>query len=58
MFVQLSEDEELSCFFGKVLSTTDNTFKKKFISALSKLDDSQWDCIENIIDTLLHKEKD
>lgn len=46
MFVQLSRNEEISLFMGSVLTGEKDEFKRRLISALSKLDESQWEALE------------
>lgn len=47
MFQPLSRDEELAQFFGK-LSFGDNDFKHRFVSVLSRLDESEWGVLEKM----------
>lgn len=55
MFIELTRDEEISQFVSKVLSDESDTFKKRFISMLSALDESDWEVLEKMV-TLLKKE--
>ena len=49
MFVQLSRDDEIAQFFGAILNSADDkTFKKRFISMLSRLDESDWVALERM----------
>lgn len=52
MFIQMSKDEEIAAFIGKALSTETVTFKKRFISALSRLSDSDWEAMERFIEEM------
>ena len=59
MFVQRSRDEELSAFFGDLLSGEPD-FKRRLIAVLSRLDESEWELLEKMADKLmgeLKKEK-
>ena len=47
MFVQLSKDAEIAAFVGKMLSGETATFKKRLISVLASLDESDWVVLEN-----------
>ena len=49
MFKDMSLDEEIISFIGEIQWDTSNTFKKRFISALSKLSEEEWNVLEKII---------
>lgn len=51
MFVEKSRDEELAEFFGKVIARDD--FKRRLLSALSRLDKSEWAMLEQVARKLL-----
>lgn len=55
MFKQLSRDEEIASFVGAVLKDEEDTFKKRFISMLTRLDVSDWETLEKM--ALLMAEK-
>ena len=40
MFIELTRDEQIENFVGNVLKSEEDSFKKKFISMLSALDES------------------
>ena len=48
MFLHLSEDEELSRFFGEVSLGDGNPFRKRFLKALSRLSDDEWAVLEKL----------
>ena len=54
-FRKETEDEKLATFFGEVISGDDDDIVKKIMIGLSKLDKSQWDALESIINTLSGK---
>lgn len=56
MFVSLTRDEEISRFVGETLSDESDTFKKRFISMLSNLDESDWEVLEKMV-TLMQTQK-
>lgn len=59
MFVERSRDEELSAFFGGLLNGQPD-FKRRLISVLSRLDESEWELLEKMAEELmaeLQKEK-
>lgn len=49
MFKDMSLDEEIISFIGDIQWDTSNTFKKRFISAISKLKEEEWNVLEKII---------
>ena len=51
MFVEKSRDEELAEFFGHVLARDD--FKQRLLAALARLDESEWDMLEQVARKLL-----
>lgn len=52
MFVPETKDEQISKLLADVLKAEDKDFRKRLILALSKLDDSGWDTLENLIDSM------
>ena len=48
MFVERTADEEIASFIGRIQMNDTNNFKKRFISALSKLDESEWAVLEKL----------
>ena len=58
MYQPMTPDEELAAFFGDVLSTEDETFKKDFLRMLARLDDTGWDALARMADMMAKKEKD
>lgn len=54
-FREETEDEKLAAFFGSVMSSDEDDVVKKIMIGLSKLDKSQWNLLENIIDTISRK---
>lgn len=49
MFKDMTLDEEIISFIGDIQWDTSNTFKKRFISAISKLKEEEWNVLEKII---------
>lgn len=49
MFAPLSRDEEITAFVGKALSGESDNFKKRLISALSQLDEPEWELLEKMV---------
>lgn len=52
MFVQRSRDEELAAFFGDLMAGQQD-FKRRLISVLSRLDESEWELLEKMADRLM-----
>lgn len=55
IFVHQTDDEQLASFIVKILANKSTSFKRKFISMLSVLNESDWDVLEKMV-TLLKKE--
>lgn len=58
MFVERSRDEEISIFIGKLLEKESNSFQKRFISMLAKLEVSDWEVLEKMAVMLSEQKKD
>lgn len=56
MFVKMSRDEELTKFFGEV-SFGNSDFKRRFISVLSRLDESEWELLDKMARELAEETK-
>ena len=52
MFVQKTKDEELSAFFGDLLSGEPD-FRRRLIAVLSRLNESEWELLERMADKLM-----
>lgn len=48
MFIERTRDEEIARFIGTIQSVDDDSFMKKFISMLAKLDESEWKLLEKM----------
>lgn len=57
MFIKQTRDEQIASFIGSVQSSEDDSFKKRFISMLSSLDESEWEVLEKMV-IMLHEKKD
>lgn len=58
MFVSLSREEEIAEFIGRVLAEKEDSFKKRYIDMLSKLDDDGWAALEKIAESMAALKKD
>lgn len=52
MFISMTRDEEIAAFVGDTLSSESDTFKKRFISILSKLKESDWEVLERMVEAM------
>lgn len=52
MFKKRTRNQEIMDYANTLMEEVDDSFKKRFFLALSKLDESQWETIETIIDAL------
>lgn len=57
MFIKQTRDEQIASFIGSIQSIEDDSFKKRFISMLSALDESDWEVLEKMV-IMLHDKKD
>ena len=53
MFIPMTRDEEIASFIGSVQADVDDTFKKRFISALAKLSTEEWRAIEHLMENMV-----
>ena len=58
MFVPITRDEEIATFIGSIQADVDDTFKKKLISVLDKLDEKEWDLLEKIAEDIVNSKKE
>ncbi len=58
MFLIKTRDEEIASFIGTLLKKDDDTFKKRLISALSKLEEPDWEVLEKMCNFMLESKKD
>ena len=48
MFVPMSRDDQITDFMADLFKNEDASFKRRFIAALSKLDEAEWEVLEKI----------
>lgn len=58
MFVPMSRDDQITDFVADVLKDEDDSFKRRFVAALSKLSESEWEVLEKIALDLADNKKD
>lgn len=49
MFMELSVEDEIAAFMGDILKYEEPNFRRRFIAALARLDDTGWDVLEKFI---------
>ena len=52
MFIELSKDEQIEDFFGNLLSSEEDSFKRRLISGLAALDENGWNVLEKFLDSI------
>lgn len=57
MFIPMTRDEEIATFIGGIQADVDDTFKKRLISVLAKLDENEWDLLEKIAENIVNSKK-
>lgn len=55
MFVQKSKDEQIAEMLADIQKEGDASFKHRLISALTRLNESDWDTLEKLIDEIASK---
>lgn len=58
MFIELTRDKQIEKFVGSALRNEEDSFKKKFISMLAALDESDWEVLEKMVELMQEKKKD
>lgn len=58
MFIELTRDEQIERFVSDALKSEDDSFKKKFISMLAALDESDWEVLQKMVELLQQNKKD
>lgn len=56
MLVEQTRDEQIATFVGRLQSDESESFKKRFISMLAALDESEWEVLEKMV-LMLHDAK-
>lgn len=55
MFTEMSRDEQISNFVGELLKGEEDSFKRRFISMLAALDESDWESLKKMVELLQEK---
>lgn len=53
MFVEKTQDQELQIFADKIMQDTPKSFRRRYVTMLSKLSDEQWKLLSQMVDMLL-----
>lgn len=53
IFENRTESEEIADFLADLLTNEDDTFKRRLITALSRMSESGWDILEKLIDDIV-----
>lgn len=48
MFRQVSRDEEITAFMGKIAKSGDEDFRRRLVSVLCRLDTAEWELLEKM----------
>ncbi len=52
----LTKNQEIGAFANEVMKLPDKAFKKRFVNALKKLDEKDWESLEKIANKLLRED--
>ena len=58
MFIPMTRDEEIASFIGGVQADVDDTFKKRLIAVLDKLDEKEWDLLEKMAEDIVNAKEE
>ena len=58
MFIPKTKNEQINEMLIDVLKCEDSDFKKRLITALSKLDDTGWNALEKFIDSIANQSQE
>jgi transcriptional regulator with XRE-family HTH domain len=53
MLKSRTREQEIGAFVNEVMELNDNSFEKKLVSALARLEPKDWECLESIAKKLL-----
>lgn len=52
MFLEYTRDDEIAAFAGDVLKTEDDSFRRRFVAMLSRLNESDWAVLEKMAEEM------
>lgn len=56
MFVPMTRSETIAKFAGELLKEEEESFKRRLLSALAKLDERQWEVLESIVNEIVKRD--
>ena len=58
MYIELSKEEYIADFISSILKNKEDSFKKRYVAMLSKLDEDGWEALEKVAITMGSVKKD
>ena len=58
MYIELSKEEYIAAFISSILKNKEDSFKKRYVAMLSKLDEDGWEALEKVAITMGSVKKD
>lgn len=58
MFIKLNREEEIALWVGKILGDESAKFQRRFISALSKMNEAGWNALEKVLKDLYEENEE
>lgn len=52
MFVHISRSQEVADFVGNIFKGEADTFKRRFVAMLARLDESDWEVLEKMVEEM------
>ncbi len=52
MFIEQTRDEQIEAFIGSMMADEEDSFKRRLISGLCKMDEQGWTVLENLLDSI------
>ena len=56
MFLDMSLDEEITSFMGDIQWSAGDTFKKRFVAAIARLNEEEWEILEKVIRSMVEED--
>lgn len=54
-YIKKSKSQQIGDLIGEVLKSDEDSFKRRLVSALAKLDESGWESLEKLVDSIAKK---
>lgn len=58
MFQAVDREKEIAAFIADIISDPDKDFQRRFVSALARLEPTQWELISDFADKLINTDTD